>query len=604
MKKAIYNKIRYSLLGMAGLLALTSCEDFLTITPTDKTVLEDFWKSKDDVDEMVTGAYKYLASGDVVNRSIYWGEFRSGNLKKHASYVNTDLENILAGKILPTFGVNGWAPFYKVINTCNVILDHAPGVLEIDPAFTEGDYQTVKGQMLALRALCHFYLIRAFRDIPYVTRAYENTDDMTVGAQLPPDSTLQYCINDLLEARPYCYKYGTFGETDWRNMGYITTDVVDAILADVYLWRASMTGNMEDYQNVVAYTQNVIDSHKHFYESYNNAAADANNPYHLYQWKSMQMAQTPMYAIFTTGNSRESIFELQFDGSSNANSELRTLYYRVPNGSSFYSYPSLVGTSSASRCVAQNPRTSSAAVDFLFRSTGDYRAHNYAFSATSSTLDSYEIRKFVSNSTTVNSGDNKSDESSTSRDPKNYKQNWILYRITDIMLMQAEARIQLASDDEDDTNLQQAFGLIKAVNDRSVCTTTSVQENDSLKFNNYKAKSTMELLCLQERGRELLFEGKRWFDLVRHSYRHMTGVDITKTLYEIDPTGSDNGYPSLSESNNSLTGIMANASSSTIKAKMKNEAYLYWPVLRSEIDKNPLLHQNPVWVETQSTERQ
>jgi hypothetical protein len=37
----------------------------------------------------------------------------------------------------------------------------------------------------------------------------------------------------------------------------------------------------------------------------------------------------------------------------------------------------------------------------------------------------------------------------------------------------------------------------------------------------------MEMLVLSERERELCFEGKRWFDLMRYCYRHMEGVNIS-----------------------------------------------------------------------------
>ena len=108
------------------------------------------------------------------------------------------------------------------------------------------------------------------------------------------------------------------------------------------------------------------------------------------------------------------------------------------------------------------------------------------------------------------------------------------------------------------------------------------------------------MLCLQERGRELCYEGKRWYDLMRYSYRHMKGVDPTKTLYEIDPNGSL--FPSLTESDNKLTSILATRYLSNL-FKLKNEGNLYWPILHSETKNNPLIHQNPVWVETQSSDR-
>ena len=61
---------------------------------------------------------------------------------------------------------------------------------------------------------------------------------------------------------------------------------------------------------------------------------------------------------------------------------------------------------------------------------------------------------------------------------------------------------------------QAAFDLIKAIADRSAPNTSS-----TLDYNNYSTKSQLMDLVFDERRREFLFEGKRWFDLVRHSRR-------------------------------------------------------------------------------------
>jgi hypothetical protein len=101
--------------------------------------------------------------------------------------------------------------------------------------------------------------------------------------------------------------------------------------------------------------------------------------------------------------------------------------------------------------------------------------------------------------------------------------NWIIYRLTDIMLLKAEAicqKLQVGSDAEIEAYnaplLEEAFTLVNAVNKRSVCQSTL---SDTLKADNYKSKGLMEELVLKERQRELMFEGKRWYDLVRRSMR-------------------------------------------------------------------------------------
>lgn len=598
MKNTIYNKIRCAVLTVAGAMALGSCTDFLTITPTDRTVLEDFWKTKDDVDQMVTGAYKQFMADAIIERFIIWGGLRSDELVKNSAYTSSNLDNILAVNLLPSNGYNSWSAFYQVINTCNLIMAHAPEVLEIDPAFAEGDYQTVKSQMLALRALCHFYLIRTFRDVPYVTKAYENTSDLEVGAQLPPSETLQMCIDDLLEAEKGCYKYGTFGYGDWRNVGLLSKDAVDAILADVYLWRASMTGSQSDYEQVVYYTQKVIDSHESYYQKYKNqyssyvSSSNVDNPYRLYD------GNVARYYIFEQGNSSESVLELQFDGSNSSNNQVRNYYYTA---SSSNLYPIVMGSRvTGSLNEVTDPTTDSKSTDGLYTTKNDYRLWENSYGANDAGGQQFSVRKFVNTSSqSVSIPETGIGQLSlSSMWYSNYNKNWILYRITDILLMQAEAKTQLGS-------LSESYQLVKAVNNRSIrLKILDTQRNayDTLSVAGYTTQLDMEMLCLQERGRELLYEGKRWYDLVRHSYRHMTGVDATKTLYEIDPNGKN--YPTLGGEGNSLTSLMAQkGGTSGVSILMKNEGYLYWPILQSEIERNKLLHQNPVFVETKSTNR-
>lgn len=598
MKKTIYNKIRCAAVATLGVLALSSCNDFLTITPTDKTVLEDYWKSKDDVDQMVNGAYKYLTAGGIIERFIVWGEFRSDEVVKYPGRTSTDLDNIAAVNLLPSIGYNSWADFYKVINTCNLVLEHAPAVMEIDPKFTEGDFKTVRAQMLALRSLCYFYLVRTFRDVPYTTEAFENTDQVLRGPQYSPSVVLQHCIDDLLEAEKSIYRYGTFGTSDWRNYGLFTRDAVDALLADIYLWRGSMTHNASDYQLCVDYADKVIQSRNNFYNANNTSlsagSSSSTNIYHLYS------GSVAMENIFQNGNSRESIFEIQFDGSSNSNEKLASYYYQAEEKKSD---PGIFSGSKIMGSIEDN--ASPIAENSMFSTKNDYRYWNSCYKVDNADETNFKVRKMVENiESTISPEDDKTKLSEkTSRSFTNVKQNWIVYRLTDVMLMKAEALTQLAGENE--LQLRQAFNIVKVVNDRSLYLVSDAEQvkKDSLKFGDFSTQEKMEKLCLQERGRELCFEGKRWYDMIRYCYRHMTGVDATRMLYEIDPAGGRDSYPKLDSYFITLMGRKYSTGGDAVKVKMLNEAYLYWPVQQREIKANPDIHQNPVYIETKSTER-
>jgi len=583
----IKNILKSGLLVCIAVVTLTSCNDFLTIYPTDKTTGKDFWKKKEDVENMVTGAYQNMLAYGIQERAIVWGAFRSDELTKYSSYSSTSLDNISAVNLLPTNGYNGWGDFYSVINRCNLVLKHAPAVMDIDPQFTEGDYQVVRAQMLALRSLCYFYLVRAFRDVPYTTEAYETDDQEMKIAQSTPDSVLQHCIDDLKEAEPYVMQSGAYGLRDWRNQGYITTNAVDAILADIYLWRASMTHSKSDYQECVNYADKVIKAMDTYYQ--NNYASQIttgdNDIYHLQSYKNY------FYNNFVSGNSRESILEWQYDGTNNSNTGLENYYYESGTSKSHVT-TSILMASQLFNAVDANADKSNGTKIYLTKD--DYRFWNNAYEVNNEEATQLAVRKFVTHTanvilTTSNVGEIKSN----SRAFDNYQQNWIVYRLPDVMLMKAEAQVQLASGDDDASTLRSAFNIVREVNDRALVENSK----DTLKFDDYKTVDGMERLVLAERERELCFEGKRWFDLVRYCYRHMTGVDIDKLMAD------QTEWPTLSSSMLKLVARKYTSGGDAFSYKMKSEPYLYFPISQSQIKVNTLLKQNPVFNAEESTSK-
>ena len=567
-------------------VALSSCTDFLTIYPTDRIVGENFWKNKSDVDQMVDGCYLSMINSEIQTRAIIWGAYRSDELVKLSSYNNTTLDNINALNILPTMGYCSWEHFYKVINNCNIVLNHAPEVMELDPEFTEGDYQVVRAQMLALRSLCYFYLVRAFRDVPYITHSVEDDSQVEYLPQSAPGEVLQYCLDDLQEARKYIMKSGGYGENDWRNWGYITLDAVDAIMADIYLWRASMTHSNEDYQKVVECVDKVIDAKDAYYKLNNTdkIGTGEEDRYHLLT------GLTALLQLFHPDyqNSRESILEWQYNGVNNSNSALESHYYKMNKDATD-------GTLMASKIFNSIEATANKAQgQKVYFSENDYRFWNnvYKVDVNNTEAEQLPIRKMVyaeSSPTVTTASMNKS----SSRSFDNYQQNWIVYRITDLMLMKAEALVAMSTD-ADAAKLTQAFNLVQVVNKRSMVKNAK----DSLNVTDYPTKDDMELLVLAERERELCFEGKRWFDLLRYCYRGMEGVDIFETL------NSQATAPKLrKQMTEFITRKYKAGEGDAVTYKMDIEPYLYWPVLESEMKVNNLLKQNPVWIQEKSTSK-
>jgi hypothetical protein len=226
----------------------------------------------------------------------------------------------------------------------------------------------------------------------------------------------------------------------------------------------------------------------------------------------------------------------------------------------------------------------------------DYRFWNNVYDANNEEAEQMSVRKMVERENTlIDVTSVAGPRKSTSRDFDKFRQNWIVYRLTDIMLMQAEALVETAANDSDEVTLRKAFNLVQAVNKRSMAKNAS----DTLKYEEYKSKESMELLVLNERERELCFEGKRYFDLMRYCYRHMEGVNIRDRLAD---TGAwPELYPPMLKM--IIRKYGGGGEGDAVSYKMKGEPYLYWPVLESEIKVNSLLNQNPVFIQEKSTSK-
>ena len=560
-------------------LMMASCMDTV-ILPDDKTVDEDFWKSKSDVQLMVNGAYQGMLSSDVIKRLIVWGSLRSDELVPVASVSGASAQSVLEDLVEINTGNTQydnmfatWGAVYTVINRCNLVLDRAKSVVGAyggnDPSYTEGDYLADCSQMLALRALCYFYLVRNFRDVPYYTEAYMNSSQPLDIAQTAPETVLLACIADLEEAEKNAIS--PLAYTDWRRVGYFNTEGIDALLADIYLWLGSVKHDNAYYEKAVEYCDKVIASKQQAHALRDRSASATEDEYPLAEGKDM------FDELFNTMNAEESIFELQFDGSTNSN----------------------VGV-----CEMLNRYSSSAANSYLHAPTIFVKGgnvYNTAGDDWRAVLNTYKsdggsdvvVRKMVYSGQTPNSMTASSDQEkapSTLRAYAKYRQNYIIYRLTDVMLMKAEALMALATGDDDETHLHAAFDLIRAVNLRA-----KSNASDALTWSTSYGQSQIEALVLAERLRELAFEGKRWYDLLRYNYRHAEDGTVYYSLTMAEQNERGIAFASTLKEMLALMARKLGAQGDAVSAKLGTEPTLYMPVPKADLEVSPQLRQNPAY---------
>lgn len=533
MKQQTYNKVRrafrftvYSLLPLIGGGWMgTSCSDFLEIKPQNEIVLEDFWNEKADVDNMVAGCYAALESDAAVRRMMMWGEFRSENVMAGIdTQKDMNLYNVFRENITPKNGYTSWEAFYRVINRCNTIIKYAPEVAQRDPAYSNSELQATIAEVSALRDLCYFYLIRTFRDVPYTTEAFTDDDQEMQMEATPFYTVLGNLIADLESIKGNAIK--RYPETQkLYQTGRITQDAINAMLCEMYLWN-------KDYNNCIRCADEVIQSKKDQAEEERQrtgktipASEQRLDGYPLVNnFISGSTFGNAFEELFADGNSRETIFELMFDKQEAGNSMLSNAAAGEWYGNAIN--PGRVAPGSAvteDASADENSRT-------IFQGVNKKLDARLYFN-----LDENKIIKMVYRGIYIDAS------SSTPNiiylNPYNYAKignvehwytssNWIIYRLSDIMLLKAEALCQLMRDGNDDATLaynenfaRQAFSLANVVNKRSYCVVDIKSTKDTLDFKNYQTKSALENLVMRERQCELMFEGKRWYDLVRRAMR-------------------------------------------------------------------------------------
>ena len=587
-------------LAFAGLV-LAGCGDFVDIKPKDLVSEDNFWDEKNDVDQMVAGVYTAMQSDAFISRCLIWGEGRSDNLYNGYNIDdNTDLYNIERENLLSTNSYTSWAAFYHVINKCNIIIEKAPKVREKDPSYTQDDVNATIAEMTAIRSLCYFYLIRAFKEVPAQFDAIYDEDAITYNAPVPFDSILTRIITDLEAVKRYGMKrYPKDSSSQYdSNCNRITQNGINAILADMYLWSG-------EYQKAVDACQDVIDSkYKEYQEDYSHGqtitvvssggmvsssgilslvkySGDQGVGYPLYSERSSSVSSygSVFNSIFGSGNSFESIFELSFNWTSGSN-----FIRNTAPGSLFGNFePNEKGNQGKGFLAPPDALVTdiTAANHKYWLNDKDARFWGNVHEAED--LNSGYVNKYVYRSLSLQRGDNGSLQYKATRSYNtNLDRNFIFYRLTDVMLMQAEAYCMLTSGtdtlESDRENFQKAFFLIYPIEYRSYMGSNTT--SDMPRMASYMNRAKMEEYILAARNRELMFEGKRWFDLVRYARRANSTAVVRSWVSSKFTAGTNGGSNALFSSMESL----------------------YWPYNKNECKVNPNLTQKTFYAGAEENE--
>lgn len=460
------------------LLSFTSCsDDFLSQLDPNAVIVGDYFKTESDVQLAVNGLYQALRSGSNIGEgSTLYSEERSDNTGRDDNQSNAgepfqfnDFSILPSNSYLKTH----WSNMYDAIARCNVLLSRIDQV-----TFTSEDLkQRYIAETKFVRGLLYFHMVRKFGDLPLSTVEVTTKEQANELAFRQPEATVYaQIVTDLTDALA-----SNLPNTQWEYaVGRTSKAAINAILGQVYLTMgATMTeGSAANFQRAEQYL-------------------------------------TAAYGMRTFGKLSEIPYEEVFDVDSKMT--CKELIFQVQY---------LQGDQNYSSSIARNNQARGETINSQFASTGiggnvkmdlvkDYETNDIRkdFSikfATHAQVNDYFITKFRDNS----------DAAGTAGWGGN---DWILIRYADVMLLLAEAKMNLGKNAE-------AIALLDEVRERAGLPSYATSRNDAAYNSKYP---TLKDAILHERRVELAFENHRWFDLIRN-YDAQELVNYFKTKSQGD----------------------------------------------------------------------
>lgn len=459
------NKMSYKILTVLTVLFFTSaCEEILDKTPVSSLTFESFWSSEDDFDAGLVACYSLtqdaLSNGS--NSFFLWGEGRADGVTTHTE-VGLAFNDISAGDL---YGVN-WYYLYRLVNQTNLVIRYTSS--------TDLVNDTKKNQILGeahfLRALGYFYLVRIWGNVPLLIDGYDSSSQELYPRNDDPDQS-SMVWNQVRDDIDKAVNY-----LEFSNKRHIATKASAlALRADVNLWMGWKNSDNTAFESVVNDIDLIMNSNIAEYGLVDN-----------------------FRSIFGTNISAEDVFVLKF-GTLNE-----------PNDGLAETWPS------SKKMVSPEDQARGIYIPYGSPSNnGGFERYNVS-EKLANLFDDQDQRKdatFAQEVFTIQPGHGLPvfwcvkylGGTSFNNQVINGRTDHIrLYRIAGVLLMKAEALVKQNKVNEaaDIVNSirKRAYGANYDVNIHGVKGITSA--NDMLD------------IVLNERFKELAWEGKRWFDLVR-----------------------------------------------------------------------------------------
>lgn len=156
---------------LLSLMVLVSCEKWLDVNPKTTMKGDEMFQSQNGFNDVLIGVYTLMANSTMYGDNLTYGYLDV--LAQYYSGVKDSPEHFFANTILYDYQEKAeearigeiWRLHYKAIINLNSMMLYFEKNRSL---FSEGVYEVLKGETIALRALLHFNLVRLFGQPPAV----------------------------------------------------------------------------------------------------------------------------------------------------------------------------------------------------------------------------------------------------------------------------------------------------------------------------------------------------------------------------------------------------------------------------------------------------
>lgn len=459
-------------------ISFTACDDLLEITPTSSLTTNGFWESEEAVNAAHTGLYSAFRD----YQSTFWGmgELRSdiwGGKTFESPYNTSVIEQTIDVEHVPW---NNWANFYSLIHKLNDFIVNAPNVKFVD----ESKKLHMIGEIYGMRAYVYFTMLKSWGGVPISTEPQTQLEFGNLGKARDTEDAVMAQVKADLEA-----SLEKFGADDSHYSGqrtYWSKDATLTLKGEVFIWSGThLGGDTGDY--IIAKTAlssvtnaSLLDNYADIF-NFNNE----NNQEVIFAYNYAIDEASNMYSNFAARTT-------EMLGKYDQNGQLVQEYLESTNSANRY------GVSEDILLALNDPQdTRRDATLILMYATAPtdpiYVAGDANYTASM-------LNKFMG---TLDGGERK------------YVSNVPLYRYADVVLLLAEAKNLLGEDPATEINaiIERAYG--------------DNYNEATHKYSNGSKEQNIQKI-LDERLKEFIGEGKRWWDLRRAGDQYV--IDNNKYL--------------------------------------------------------------------------